>query len=133
HDYPRACESYRSLVRADSSDVEALYGYGTCLAADDMVEPAVASDTTVMRFRTSWNQAMDAFRQAASVDPTFHLAFDAISSMLTSSARRGCVRKDAIETCLDTAITRRYVAPVSRAGDTLVTTPRSGYRTYLET
>jgi hypothetical protein len=41
YDYPRACESYGSLVRTDSSDVEALYGYGLCLLADDMVEPVV--------------------------------------------------------------------------------------------
>lgn len=131
YDYPRACESYRSLVRADSSDVEALYGYGACLAADDMVEPVVPGDTTKMRFRTSWNQAIDAFRQAASVDPTFHLAFDAITNLLTSAGRKGCAHKDVIETCLDTMVTRRYLATLARAGDTLVTEPRAGYRTSL--
>lgn len=131
YDYPRACESYGSLVRADSSDVEALYGYGMCLASDDLVEPVTPGDTTTMRFRTSWNGAIDALTRAASVDPTFHLAFDAITNLLTSSARKGCAHKDVIESCLDSTVTRRYVAQVGRAGDTLVTTPRSGYRTYL--
>src|SRR6478672_2720179 len=106
HDYQRACESYGSLVRADSSDVEALYGYGACLSGDDMVEPAVPGDTTKMRFRTSWNRALEAFRQAASVDPNFHLAFDAIINLLTSSSRSGCAHKDLIETCADTTVTR---------------------------
>ena len=133
YDYPRACASYGSLVRADSSDVEALYGYGLCLAKDDLVEPVVAGDTTKMRFHTSWNEAIDAFRQAASVDPTFHQAFDMITNLLTSGSRSGCAHKDVVETCLDSAVTRRYVASLSRSGDTLVTEPRPGYRTFLET
>lgn len=132
YDYPRACESYRSLVRADSSDVEALYGYGYCLLADDMVMPVTPGDTSRMRFRTSWNESLDMFRQAVSIDPTFHLAFDAIVGMLTSPVRPGCARKDVIETCADTAIRVRYVASVQRDGDSLQTTPRGGFKSLLD-
>jgi TolB-like protein len=132
YDYPRACESYRSLVRTDSSDVEALYGYGLCLFADDMVEPVVEGDTSRMRFRSSWNESLDIFRQAVSVDPTFHLAFDAIVSILTAPVRAGCARREVLESCADTSIKRRYAALVQRAGDSLVTTPRAGFTSIVD-
>jgi TolB-like protein/tetratricopeptide (TPR) repeat protein len=132
YDHPRACEAYGSLVRADSTDVEALYGYALCLTQDDAVEPVVPGDTTRMRFRTSWNDALNVFRQAVSVDPTFHLAFDAIVSILTAPVRPGCVRRDAFESCADTAINRRYVARVLRQNDSIVTTPRAGFRKPIE-
>lgn len=132
YDFPRACEAYASLVRTDSSDVEALYGYGSCLFADDMVEPIVPGDTTRWRFRTSWNTALRVFRRAALVDPTFHLAFDPILTILTAPGRMGCARKDLLETCADTAITARYLAAMERDGDSLVTIPRGGFRTRLD-
>lgn len=132
-DYGRACDHYRGLVRADSMDVDALYGAGLCLLSDDMVEPVVEGDTTKMRFRTSWNESLDMLRRAASVDPTFHLAFDAIVGILTAGARVGCARKDLLEACSDTAIKRRYVAVIQREGDSLVTTPRSGFTTVIST
>jgi hypothetical protein len=85
-----------------------------------------------MRFRTSWNEGVDVFRRAVSVDPSFHLAFDAIVSILTSPARSGCERRDLVQSCSDTSIHRRYIAAVERRGDSLVTTPRSGYTTVLD-
>ncbi|HET9423849.1 MAG TPA: hypothetical protein VFO55_00650 [Gemmatimonadaceae bacterium] len=132
YDYPRACESYGSLVRADSSDIDALYGYGLCLLSDDMVEPVVPGDTSRMRFRTSWNESLDVFRRAVSVDPTFHLAFDAIVSILTAPVRTGCARQDLLATCADTAIRRRYVASIRRSGDSLLTVPRPGFATVVD-
>jgi TolB-like protein len=132
YDFPRACESYAALVKADSSDIDALYGYGVCLYSDDAVVPVAPGDTTKLQFRTSWNQALDMLRRAVSLDPTFHLAFDPIVSILTSSVRTGCARPELLQSCADTAIRRRYVALVQRAGDTLVTAPRSGYKTVLE-
>lgn len=124
YDLPRACDAYGSLVRADSSDVEALYGLGLCLASDDMVE-AVGGDTTTLRFRSSWNSALKVFRRALAVDPTFHLAFDPVVSMLTASRRNGCRHAEVFETCADTVQMPRYSAALRRSGDSLVTTPQA--------
>lgn len=132
YDFPRACEAYSSLVAADSSDVEALYGYGMCLLQDDLVEPVVAGDTSSMRFRASWNTALRIFRRAILTDPTFHLAFDPIVGILTAPARVGCAHKDVIESCADTANHARYIATVTRAGDSLVTIPRGGFGTVVQ-
>ena len=122
HDLPRACGAYGSLVRADSADVEALYGYGLCLENDDMVEP-VAGDTTHLVFRSSWNEAIKAFRRALAVDPTFHLAFDPVVTMLTAPRRLGCRHAAVTETCADTVRMPRYSSLPLRAGDSLVTVP----------
>jgi len=131
HDLPRAVDAYGRLVAADSSDVEALYGYGTSLMSDDLVEPLVPGDTSLMRFRSSWNGALHSFRRAIVIDPTFHLAFDPIVSMLTAPARGGCARTD-LTTCADTSNRARYLAPVLRQGDSLVTIPRGGFRSQIE-
>ena len=131
HDYPRACESFGSLVHSDSSDVEALYGFGMCLFSDDLVEPVIPGDTSRLRFRTNWNAALHAFRRAIIIDPTFHLAFDPIVTILTAPARGGCARSE-ITTCSDSSNHSLYVAPVLRQGDTLVTIPRGGFKTTIE-
>jgi hypothetical protein len=104
--------------------VEALYGYGLCLASDDMVE-AAGGDTTKLRFRSSWNSALRVFRRALAVDPTFHLAFDPVVSMLTASRRNGCRHAVVSETCADTVLMPRYTATLLRSGDSLVTIPQA--------
>lgn len=120
-DFPSACSAYGSLVAADSSDVEALYGLGSCLIGDDMVI-AVNGDTTNLRFRSSWNTAFRVFRRALVVDPTFHLAFDPIVRYLTLPARIGC-RHAELVTCMDSTTQARYTSSMVRRGDSLVQIP----------
>jgi TolB-like protein/tetratricopeptide (TPR) repeat protein len=124
HDFPRACDAYASIVSKDSSDVEALYGYGLCLASDDMVI-AVGGDTTRLQYRSNWNTAIKAFRRALAVDPTFHLAFDPMVSLLTAPVRNGCRHAEVVETCADTTRQARYSTAPIRSGDSLVTIPRA--------
>src|ERR1051325_3186948 len=68
-DQRRACELYEPLVRADSTDAEALVGLGQCLYKDGSVE-FVNGDSTKVVFRTSWNAALRVLRRGALGDPT---------------------------------------------------------------
>jgi TolB-like protein/tetratricopeptide (TPR) repeat protein len=131
HDYPRACDAYGPLVAADSSDVEALYGYGQCIMLDDVVEP-VPGDSTRLRFRSNWNTAVRVFRRAVVTDPTFHLAFDPLVTILTAPLRAGCIRKDVTQLCSDTSNHSWYVGDVTRVGDSLVVAaPRGPLRSVV--
>jgi tetratricopeptide (TPR) repeat protein len=130
-DYARSCELYGQLVRADSSDTEALMGAGQCYYRDDAVEP-VGPDSAQWRFRASWNTALRVFRRVLVVDPTFHPAFVPITDMLTATSRRGCRWSEAYTPCAAAALpanptiappNRRFTAVLRRAGDSLVTEP----------
>ncbi|MEK6610121.1 MAG: hypothetical protein AABZ35_04285 [Gemmatimonadota bacterium] len=112
-----ACGAYGSLVRADSSDVEAWYNFGECSYHDPEVI-ALGGDTTRLVFRGSWNNALRAFRKALELDPTYHLAFAHIPDILQSDQRGGCRPESAGQDC-----TVPHVAVVLRGGDTLVTAP----------
>jgi len=97
-EYATACAAYDGLVAADSSDIDALYGLGQCLSTDDVVEP-MPGDSTRFRFRANWNVALRVLRRALAVDPTFHLAFEPILRMLTTTARTGCRPPPQVSTC----------------------------------
>ena len=120
-DFARACDIYGGLVRVDSSDVEALYGLGKCLYQDEHVEPA-GGDTTQMRFRTSWNASLRVLRRVVRIDPSFHLAFDDVVSILTAPSRLGC-RRAAPDTPCTFAPATAYRAIVRRNGDSLLVVP----------
>jgi tetratricopeptide (TPR) repeat protein len=119
-DYARACELYGALVRADSSDVEALYGVGECSYKDDAIE-FVAGDSTQPRFRASWNTTLRVLRRALVVDPSYHLAFQHVLDVLTASARLGCRRDDPALPCGKGGW--GYRASVRANGDSLLTLP----------
>jgi tetratricopeptide (TPR) repeat protein/TolB-like protein len=128
-EYGRACSGYRSLVHADSTDVEALYGMGECLFHDNVVE-AIGGDTTHLRYRGSYNQAIAAFERALDVDPTFHLAFQHILDAYGNDGRSGqaCRLKDTTAARVENATTScaDLYTTVSRLdGDTLIMTPVS--------
>jgi TolB-like protein/tetratricopeptide (TPR) repeat protein len=128
-EYGRACTGYRSLVHADSTDVEALYGLGECLFHDNVVE-AVAGDTTRLRYRGSYNQAIAAFKRTLELDPTYHLAFQHILDAYGNDGRgsQGCLLKDTTATRVENANTScvDLFTTMSRLdGDTLVMRPVS--------
>ena len=119
-DYAAACDDYRGLVRADSSDVEALYGLGECSFRDDVVEPANA-DTSVRRFRGSWNTAAHAFRRVLALDPGNYLAFQQILDLLSAETRSGCVRGASSAPCGGEALD--YISAVRRDADSVLLVP----------
>jgi TolB-like protein/tetratricopeptide (TPR) repeat protein len=132
--YGVACEAYGSLVKKDSSDVEALYGVGECSYHDNIVEP-LRSDTTSRAFRGSFNTAIRVFERALAVDPTYHLAFSHILDALSTATRVGYDRSlcplpaSPGAACL-------FQAVVRRDGDSLLTIPvfvrdTAAYRAHL--
>jgi TolB-like protein/tetratricopeptide (TPR) repeat protein len=119
-DYGVACETYGTLVQADSNDVEALYGVGECSYHDDDIVP-LGTDTTQFVFRASWNTAIRVFERALRVDPSFHLAFQHILDIFTGSTRYGRDFRVCPPPGLPLAC--EYRAYVRRDHDTLVTVP----------
>lgn len=82
-EWTRSCETYASLVRTDSSDVEAWYGLADCLYHDPSLE-AIGGDSTRLRFRADWVKSIRAFERVLQLDPTYHLAYQHIIDALTS-------------------------------------------------
>ena len=126
-DFAGACVDYSALARADSGDVEALYGVGECAFHDESLEP-IAGDSSRLQFRGSWNRSIRAFRRVLRLDPGNYLAFQHILDMLGAELRSGCVRAVADNACRGSAVD--YTAVVRRDADTLVMVPA---HTALET
>ncbi|HEU4801184.1 MAG TPA: serine/threonine-protein kinase [Gemmatimonadales bacterium] len=73
-DFVAACDRYRALLRRDSSDFAAWFGLGECHAADDVVIPDQASPSG-WRFRSGYQTAIHAYRQALRLVPSVYRAF----------------------------------------------------------
>ncbi|MFN2400714.1 MAG: protein kinase [Gemmatimonadaceae bacterium] len=71
--YPEACQSYAALVARDSLDFVAWYGLAECHAGDDKLVPDPSSPSG-WRFRTSYRTAIEAYRRALLIMPSFHHA-----------------------------------------------------------
>jgi serine/threonine protein kinase/tetratricopeptide (TPR) repeat protein len=74
--YQEACDAYRAMVRSDSLDFGAWFGLGECLSRD----PAVTHDPSSpsgWRFRTSYAEAVSAYRRAVESYPSVHQAVGA--------------------------------------------------------
>lgn len=114
-EWSKACETYSGLARADSTDVEALYGVGECLFHDPTAV-AVDGDTTRLRLNADWQGSIRAFERVLALDPQYHLAYQHIIDALTTDrqvprvycSERGC---------------RQLMALNTRIGDSLATTP----------
>ncbi len=120
-DYGRACETLAPLIRADSGDVEAWYGYAECMYHDNVILP-VDADSVHGRFRGDWNTSLRAFRRVLELDPTYHLAFQHIQDGLQNTARQGCLGVDGRTAC-GAQGENVYVAVLRRDGDSLVLDP----------
>jgi tetratricopeptide (TPR) repeat protein/TolB-like protein len=114
-DWPRACDTYRGLVRADSSDVEAWYGIGECLFHDPSSE--VVGDPPQVRFRADLDGSIRAFSRVLQLDPTYHLAYQHIIDALVPERGQLCHRPNPSAPCT------LYGAFPIRSGDTLVVMP----------
>jgi tetratricopeptide (TPR) repeat protein len=117
-----ACQRYRTMIAADSLDFSAWFGLGDCNARD----PVVVRDTkspTGYSFRGSTQTAINSYRRALTLVPSFHvaergLAFGRLSRrvLFTEEARlrRGvAVAPD----------TQRFAAFPSFAANTLAFSP----------
>src|SRR5688572_4431188 len=80
NEWNKACEVYETMVRADSSDIEAQYGLGECLYHDQLV----VGDTTQLRSGANWQRSIRAFTRVLALDPQYHLAYQHIIDALTS-------------------------------------------------
>ncbi len=74
--YQEACDAYRALVRTDSLDFGAWFGLGECLSRDRAVIQDRASPSG-WRFRSSYAEAVSAYRRAVESHPSVHQAVGA--------------------------------------------------------
>jgi len=116
-EYSRACEIFRPLVAKDSTDVEALYQLGACSFHDFTVDPS-PTDSTIGRFRQSWNTAFRSFRKVLRLDPGFHIAYTHFVSLSTFyGSRYGCPHPDHGRFC------SAFEAILHMDGDSLIESP----------
>lgn len=121
-DYERSCATLATLVRHDSSDVEALYGLGDCRYHAGYLPPEPTADTTRGRFRGDWNGAIAMLRRALTVDPTYHPAFEHLLDMLVEPLITVCV----VETLACGNNLQNYSAWIIRDADSLLIQPVRG-------
>ncbi len=72
--WPDACTRYREILAADSTSFAAWYGLAQCNAGDPVVVPD-PRDSSRYLFRGSWHTAVQAYRRALSLAPSFNFAF----------------------------------------------------------
>jgi len=113
-----ACDTYGSLIKADSTDVEALYGLGECSYHDNIVVRSSA-DTAVRVFESNWNTVIRAFGRVLELDPTYHLAFQHILDVYTAQSRNGID----LRLCNAEMICQGIVAMLMNEGDSLRIVP----------
>jgi hypothetical protein len=76
---------------------------------------ALGGDSTHLVFRSSWSTALRALRRAVELNPGYSRAYRPLFSILFAETRDGC--SSVTWEC-------RYVSPVVRAGDSVLTIPR---------
>lgn len=117
-EWTKACEQYGSLVRADSIDIEALYGVGECNFHDVQLDPA-PGDASRSVPRGSLNRSIRAFQRVLELDPTYHLAYQHIIDANTSDrpTPQYCYRPEPSARCTP------FTMWLIRSGDTLLLQP----------
>ena len=72
--WPDACARYREILAADSTNFTAWYGLAECNAGDPVVirDPR---DSARYVFRGSWHTAVEAYRRALLLAPSFNFTF----------------------------------------------------------
>jgi len=111
---PSACDQFQAAVRADPNNLDAAASLGQCSVRDyEMIAPG--GDSTRMIFRSSWSSALRALRHAVEVNPGYSRAYRPLFAILFAETRDGC--SSVTGEC-------RYVSPVVRDGDSVITIPR---------
>jgi hypothetical protein len=116
---PRACATYRSMLRSDSLDVHAWLGLGDCQALDEAVlrDPRSPSGYA---FRASWGAAMSAYERAVRLSPGAHAALpssfvERLLPAVPTRFRAGILAEDT---------TRGFAAQPTMLGDSVAYVPR---------
>ena len=112
NDWNKACGVYGAMARADSTDVEALYGWGECLYHDQIV----GGDTAQLRSGADWQASIRAFNRVLALDPQYHLAYQHIIDALTTERFNRAY-------CTDSGCSRAVTGYNIRIGDSLVNVP----------
>jgi hypothetical protein len=73
-EYPKACTSYKMLIRADSTSFAGWYGLGECNHQDHVVL-ADARSPSGWRFRSSYRQTLNAYVRAFQLIPSTYRGF----------------------------------------------------------
>ncbi len=123
-EYTEACETFASLVAADSSDVEAWYQIGECSYHNAAATPT-AADSSRWRFVGSWQAAYRAFNRTLELDPSMHLAFEHLVDMLTSDYRNKCLGDRCERRARATVLVRHDSVFADSAGE--VSAPRQPF------
>jgi tetratricopeptide (TPR) repeat protein len=111
---PMPCDQFAAAVRADPNDLAAATALGRCSVRDyELIAPG--GDSTRLMFRSSWSVALRALRHAVEHDPAYANAYPPLFRILFADSRDGCS---------SVTLECRYVSPVLRAGDSLLTVPR---------
>lgn len=87
--FAAACDVFRELVTADSSDVEALYQLGDCSYHQPQAEP-LTPDSSRWGATTHATVAYRAFIRTLELDPDMHLAYAHLLELLTHSGGLWC-------------------------------------------
>ena len=111
---PPPCDRYVAAVQAGSTNLDAAARLGRC-SFDDWVMIAPGGDSTRLMFRSSWSIALRALRHAVELAPTYRAAYRPLFAILFAETRDGCSSVTA--EC-------RFVSPVKRDGDSVITIPR---------
>ncbi len=112
-DYPAMCAAAAPLVRADSTDVEAMFALVSCNTADDAL---VAVDDSTWRYRADPNIALRLAKAILRTDPSFYPAFEQLAQLLLVETRYPC---PADKLCRSSG--ELYQALLVVRGDTIVT------------
>jgi serine/threonine-protein kinase len=75
-DYPAACSRWRRLTTTDAGGFVGWFGLATCLARDGIVLRDRGSPSG-WRFRSSYHEAIQAYRRAFELLPSIHVGFRA--------------------------------------------------------
>ena len=117
----QACRIWGRMAAEDPYDFVAWYGWGDCLRRDDSVIRSTRSPTG-WRFRSSYHQALKAYRRAFQLLPSIHRSFRAESF---ASVRR-LFEPSANDLRSGRAVlpdTTTFLAPLSWQGDSLLLIP----------
>lgn len=71
--FERACPMWRGMTRERPTDFSSWYGLATCVRSDIVVVPDHTT-TSGWRFRTSYHEAVQAYRRAFELQPSIHRA-----------------------------------------------------------
>lgn len=119
--YPAACSGYRQLIQLDSLSYQGWFGLGQCLTKDNIILPD-SREPGGYRFRTSYREAVSAYRRGLTLVPPSYLNY-AGGSLQTLTRRLAASPASMRFGRLDDTSTRVFPAYPGLEHDTLAYRP----------